>query len=163
MDAPKGRYRVIEKDGRLVVIDNRSGAPVSPSMPAPRASGGGGASPQPVIASGKGIVDAAADALLTLAVHEWDGEGRAVVRWRWTQNDKEKRWDAALDKAQQSRLGRGLLAFLAAPAFVLVMIVFGPGALALPGFVLAALPVIWGVWTINRLMAETGAQLDDPG
>ena len=37
MDAPKGRYRVEEKDGRLVVIDTATGAPID--SPGPAASG----------------------------------------------------------------------------------------------------------------------------
>jgi hypothetical protein len=160
MDAPKGRYRVIEKDGRLIVIDNLSGDPVSSSMPPPRASGGPGASPRPVIAAGKTMVDTLADHLLELAVHEWDGEGRAVVRWRWKESGREKRWDAALDRDQQRRLGRGLLAFLAAPVFVIVMIFADLEALVLPILALTGLCVARGVWTINRLMAETGGRRD---
>jgi hypothetical protein len=161
MDAPKGRYRVVEQDGRLVVIDNQSGEAVSPSISPPRQSAGPGASSRPVIASGKGALDTAADFLLAFAVHEWDGEGRAVVRWRWKEKGREKTWDAALDKDQQRRLGRGLLAFCAAPVFALVMIFGELGALALPVLAITGLFVARGVWKINRLMAETGARPDE--
>ena len=163
MDAPKGRYRVVEEDGRLVVIDNESGSPIS-SSPPPQPAGRPGSDPAPIIAPGKGVVDSAADMLLGLAVHEWDEKGRAVVRWRSQgKNGKEFRWDAVLDKAQQRRLGRGLLAFGAAPLFILVTIFGDLGGLILPGLILTALPVVWGVWTITRLMKETGANLDDLG
>lgn len=162
MDAPKGRYRVVEEDGRLVVIDNESGAPVSSSVPPPAARPGAG--PPLIVAPGKGAIDAAADALLGLAVHEWDGKGRAVVRWRSQgRNGREFRWDASLDKAQQRKLGRGLLAFGAAPLFVLITIFGDLGPLVLPGLALTALPVAWGVWSITRLMKETGANFDDLG
>lgn len=163
MDAPKGRYRVVEKDGRLIVIDNRSGAPVSPSMPPPRAGAGPGASSRPLIAPGKGALDTLADHLLAVALRKYDGQGRALVHWRWYENGVEKRWDAALDKDQQRRLGRGLLAFLAAPVFLLIVASAGLRALALPFLALAGLCVARGVWTIKRLMAETGAGPDQPG
>jgi hypothetical protein len=163
MDAPKGRYRVVEKDGRLIVIDNQSGAPASPSMPSPRASGRPGVSSQPVIASGTGAVDSIADHLVALAVRKWDGEGRAIVHWRWKENGREKVWDAALDKDQQRRLGRGLLALCTAPLFVLLVLVVDLDVLALPAFALMALPLVWGIWTIRRLMADTGARLDESG
>ena len=162
MDAPKGRYRVVEEDGRLVVIDNESGSRISSSPQ--QAAGRPGADPPPIVAPGRGLVDAAADMLLWLAVHEWDQKGRAVVRWRSQgKNGKEFRWDAVLDKAQQRRLGRGLLAFGAAPLFVLALIFGDLEALILPGLFLTAIPVLWGVWSITRLMKETGADFDSLG
>lgn len=36
MEPPKGRYSVVEKDGRLIVIDNRTGSPAASNTPSPR-------------------------------------------------------------------------------------------------------------------------------
>ena len=36
MEAPKGRYSVVEKDGRLIVIDNQTGAAAASTTPSPR-------------------------------------------------------------------------------------------------------------------------------
>ena len=152
MDAPKGRYRVEEKDGRLVVIDTHTDAPIaSPGVSNP-------ASPRrpagPVAPAPPGLADRAARALLPLAVDHWDDEGRAVVAWQWEQNGETRRWDAALDPAQQRRLGRGLLAFAAFPLTILLSILTGGGALLL---LPAAVPAtLWGVWAVIRLQRETG-------
>src|SRR5687767_8561335 len=107
MDAPQGRYRVVEKDGRLVVIDNETGAPIPSSVasPSPGRPGRPGASPAgPVAPAGPGPVDRAADLLLALAAKRWDEQGRAVIAWQWQENGKTRRWDAALDERQQRRL-----------------------------------------------------------
>ena len=163
MDAPKGRYRVVEKDGRLIVIDNQSGAPVSPSMPPPRAGRPGASPPPPIVAAGENMLDGIAGFLLTLAARDWDKDGNAIIHGEWKEGGKERSWDAVLDKAGQRRLGRALVAFCAAPLFVLILILVDLGALTLPAFALMALPLVWGVWTIRRLMAETGAPLDQSG
>src|SRR5688572_20500555 len=132
MDAPQGRYRVIEKDGRLVVIDNRTGAPASSPVvpPPPRMAGRGGPvqSASPVTAA-KGGLDTLIDMALRLAVTEWDSEGRAVVRWEWKQNGREQRWDAALDTEQQRRLGLALIyAALLPGLFLLLAVLLGSWA-----------------------------------
>ena len=152
MDAPKGRYRVEEKDGRLVTIDTHTGAPIPlPGVSTP-------ASPKrpsgPVAPAPPGLVDRAARALLPLAVNHWDEQGRAIVAWQWEQNGRTRRWDAALDSAQQRRLGRGLLAFAAFPVAILLSIFTGGGALLL---IPVAVPAtLWGVWAVVRLQRQTG-------
>jgi hypothetical protein len=160
MDAPKGRYSVVEKDGRLVVIDNGTGAPIPSSIAIPPARAGRGAasSPAPVTAAGPGPLDRAADVLLAAAAKEWDGEGRAVIAWKWQQNGREKRWDAALDSGQQRRMGRALLALCAAP-FMPIFLLLADGAVAGLGVLLAVGPVLWGIMSLARLYAET----NDPG
>jgi hypothetical protein len=157
MDAPKGRYRVVEKDGRLIVIDNQSGASVS-SLPPPSA-GRPGTSPPPVVAGGKGSFDGIADFLLTAAVEDWDAEGRAIIHWN--PNIKPGwlyRWDAVLDQAQQRSLGRALLALFAAPPFGAMFFYSGGDWLRLLGLGLTGLPLAWGVFTILRLRWETAGQ-----
>ncbi|MBO9714135.1 hypothetical protein [Sphingomonas sp.] len=42
MDMPPGRYRVVERNRRLVVIDNRTGAPVTGADREPRSTRSGG-------------------------------------------------------------------------------------------------------------------------
>jgi hypothetical protein len=156
MDAPKGRYRVEEKDGRLVVIDNHSGAPVSPSIPPPR-TGGPGAPPAPVVA-GTSALDGAADLLVRLSVQGWDPEGRAIVAWSWKEGGEARRWDAVLDPGQQRRLGRALLGVAAGPLLVLMAVVLGLGGWLWIGIVFGAPPLLWGLSAIGRLRRETEGQ-----
>jgi hypothetical protein len=161
MDAPKGRYQVIEKDGRLIVIDHQAGGPLPSSIAPPRPTGPGRAADSPsgpVVSAGPGPIDRAADLLLTLAVRGWDGEGRAVIAWKWQQNHQEKRWDAALDAPQQRRLGRALLALCAAP-LVPLFLIFGDGAATAIGTLLAVPLAGWGAVSLQRLVRET----NDPG
>lgn len=152
MDAPKGRYRVEEKDGRLTVIDTVTGAPatsVTEPHP-PRPPGAPGAIERPA-----GLLDRYGRLLLSLAVRRWDEKGRALVRWEWEQNGQSRRWHAALGSAEQRRFGRALAAVTAFPILVLLTIVGGPGFWLLP----IAFPLtVWGVWAITRLQRET-----DPG
>jgi hypothetical protein len=157
MDAPKGRYRVEEKDGRLVVIDNQTGAPASSSPPPRPSRAGGPGLPAAPIVAGKGALDSLADMLVTLAAQGWDGEGRAVIRWEWTQNGKTRRWDARLDQGQQRRLGRALLGLCAAPLLV-PLFIFAPAVLIWLGLILIVPPALWGLSTIVSLQSETGGQ-----
>jgi hypothetical protein len=159
MDAPEGRYRVIEKDGRLIVIDNMTGAPASPPPPRP---GGparpGAAAPAPVVAAGRGAIDGAGDFLLALVTREWDGEGRAVIAWEWKEGGRPRRWDARLDAGQQRRLGRALLGVALVPLPVLAFI-FGSGALIWIAAAIALPPAFWGIAAIRRLQRETADQM----
>jgi hypothetical protein len=152
MDAPKGRYRVEEKDGRLTVIDTETGAPIpSPGLSAsgaPPRQGGPIAPPPP------GLFDRLGRLLLHLAVRSWDEQGRAVIAWQWEQNGRRKRWDATLGPAHQRRLGRALLAFSAFPLVVLLSIFLAPFWLLLP-FALPA--TFWGAWSVARIRRETAA------
>ncbi|HEX8238244.1 MAG TPA: hypothetical protein VF574_00710 [Allosphingosinicella sp.] len=156
MDAPRGRYSVIEKDGRLVVIDNGTGAPIPSSLAPPPAARGGTASTgtSPVAGAGPGTIDVAAGALLAVAAKGWDSEGRAIIAWRWEQNEQQKRWDAVLDERQQRRMGRALLALCLAPPAVLLLMVAGGsgiGLLAVPALLLP----LWGALSLRRLYRET--------
>jgi len=153
MDAPKGRYSVVEKDGRLVVIDNGTGTPIPSTLTPPRGRSGG-LSAAPVEPAPPGPVDRAARALLRLAVRRWDAEGRAVIAWQWEQNGRAKRWDALLDERQQRRLGRALLATASPPALILLLFLIdeGVGALAM---LVAILPLFWGFLALQRLYRET--------
>jgi hypothetical protein len=155
MDAPKGRYRVEEKDGRLTVIDTLTGAPASPVS---RSSAPGVAPPHRpnAISSPPGLIDRYGRLLLALAVRSRDSQGRAVIAWEWEQNGRKQRWDAALGPAEQRRLGRALAGISAFPIFVLLTIFTGAGLtwLLLP----IALPAtFWGTWSLMRLKRETGA------
>jgi hypothetical protein len=156
MDAPKGRYSVVEKDGRLVVIDNGTGTPIPSSVAPPPARPGRGASAtaSPVSGRDPGPIDRAADVLVALAAREWDDEGRAVIAWKWEQNGQKKRWDAALDERQQRRLGRALLALCAVvllPAFIL----FAGSAASALAVLFILPPAAWGAVSLQRLYRET--------
>jgi hypothetical protein len=157
MDAPKSRYKVVEKDGRLVVIDNATGAPATPPPPRPPAARPGAPGPAPLVAEGRGAVDGAADFLLALVTREWDGEGNAVIAWEWKEGGRERRWDARLDPGQQRRLGRALLGVAALPLLVLAFI-FGSPPVIWVGAVLSLPPAVWGVAAIRRLQRETADQ-----
>jgi hypothetical protein len=150
MEAPKGRYRVEEKDGRLVVFDN--GAPIDSSIPS--RSGSPGTGPSGPIAPGKGAIDSIADFLLGIVVREWDEEGRAVIRWQWNDKGTVRRWDARLDARQQRRLARALLRLCAAPFFILAFVV-GSNPFSWIVAALALPTVIWGLASILRLQSET--------
>lgn len=155
MDAPKGRYRVEEKDGRLTVIDTATGAPATsaaPSASRPAAVPPRGGAP---VSKPTGLADRYTRLLLGLVVKRWDEEGRAVVAWEWEQNGRKQRWDALLGPAEQKRLGRAMAAFSAFPILVLLTILTGFGLtwLLLP----IAFPVTaWGVVSLVRLQRETG-------
>jgi hypothetical protein len=158
VDAPKGRYSVVEKDGRLVVIDNGTGAPVPSSVaPPPARPGPGGRAPGPVGDGDPAALDRAADLLLALAARKRDPQGRAVIAWEWRENGRVRRWDAALDRGQQRRMGRALLALAAGP-LVLILSVLTGGALFGLALLLALPPLAWGVASLRRLYRET----DDP-
>lgn len=161
MDAPKGRYSVVEKDGRLVVIDNGTGAPI-PSTVAPPPGGRPGrtgpSASAPVTGAGPGVTDRAADLLLRLAAREWDGEGRAVIAWKWRQNGQERRWNAALDQRQQRRMGQALLALAAAPLLPLILRFVGGTTFAFAILLISPLAA-WGALSLRRLYRET----NDPG
>jgi hypothetical protein len=160
VDAPKGRYSIVEKDGRLVVIDNGTGAPIPSTIapPPPRPGRGAPATLSPVSGRDPGAIDRAADRLVALAAREWDGEGRAIIAWKWEQNGQKKRWDAALDPRQQRRLGRALLA-LCAVALLPVFILFAGGAASALAAVFILPPAGWGAVSLQRLYRET----NDPG
>jgi hypothetical protein len=154
MDAPKGRYRVEEKGGRLVVIDTFTGAPASPVTPptAPRPTPG---RPPDASARRPGLFDLYGRLLLRLVVNRWEPDGRAIVAWEWEQNGRAQRWDAALGSAEQRRLGRALAAISAFPLFVLLSIFAGPVFWLLLPFALPA--TFWGVWAVMRLQRESGS------
>ena len=152
MDAPKGRYRVVEKDGRLIVLDN--GTPIPSSVKPPPSGGRPGAGPAAPVGPGEpGMIDRAGAILLRAVAREWDREGRAVIAWEWKENGRTKRWDAALDSRQQRRLGRALVAVFSAPLFVVLLVMTGFWAIWLGLFVVPA--VMWGVIAISRLQRET--------
>ena len=153
MDAPQGRYRVIEKDGRLIVIDNGTGRPASTSaIPPPSGRPGLSASP---VAPATSNLDSFADFLLRKVVREWDKEGRAVIHWNWKKNGKEQRWDALLDRGQQRRLGRALVALSTTFPLMIFLFIAG-GVFFWFGAILALMPVVWAIAAIARLQRETG-------
>lgn len=167
MDAPKGRYKVVEKDGRLIVIDNATGRPASGTIVPPRPgsspvsgparSPGPGSAGSPIsTASGtlKTWLDGFSTFLLHFAVSEWDDQGNAIIHWSWKHNNEERRWDAGLDADEQRRLGRGLAAIAVFPLFILLFL-FGSGIWMLAGMALIAAPVVWGAISIAKLRDET--------
>ena len=157
MDAPKGRYRVIEKDGRLIVMDNRTGAPIPTStVSLPSARPGRPPVPPsgPIAPAGPGAVDRAADFLVACVATEWDCEGRAVIAWESGERGNGARWDARLDEAQQRRMGRALLALCATPVFV-PFFIFADGAVLGFGALLTLPFVFRGAFALARLYFET--------
>lgn len=151
IDAPPGRYRVVEKDGRLVVVDNRTGAAAAPMRP-PRTPEGMGAAEPLRLAAGTSAVDVVAAMVLRLLVRQWDEQGRAVIHWKWGEYGRTGHWDATLDEGQQRRFGRALLG-LAASA-LLILTAFAAG-LPILGFVAAAPFVARCAWVLNCLKAES--------
>ena len=152
MDAPKGRYRVIEKDGRLIVIDNETGEPASTSTPPPRSRDS-----SPVSTARSGF-QAFADFLLGIAVTGYDEQGRAVIHWTWKEKGRERRWDAWLDSGEQRRMGRALAAIALAPLLVFIF-AMASGLFLWLGIALTMGPILWGISVIMRLRAETDGRL----
>jgi len=148
MDVPPSRYRVVEKDGRLIVIDTSTGAATGAAPAAPMRSGSAPAAPV------NGLLDRVADAAAQVVGTGRDPQGRMIVAWEWTQNGKVKRWDAALDPAQQRRLGRSLLSIVAPIPLAVVLFLAGQPFI---GFVIALPLILSGGIGLNRLQSETQA------
>jgi hypothetical protein len=162
MDAPKSRYRIEEKDGRLVVTDTgpldpvsaprrdaalpHAGPSIPPHAPKPHSLGGPSQGPRGLTAL-----------LLRAIVSRWDDQGRAVIAWEWEQNGAMRRWDAVLDARQQRRLARAMAAIFAFPLLLMLSIVGGTDAFAVP-IGLAFVATAWGVMTVGRIRRETGAE-----
>jgi hypothetical protein len=147
MEAPPSRYRVVERGGRLIVIDTATG----------EATGAGAAAAalrpdSAPVAAGWGLMAALADAAAGLAAKGRDPQGRMVIAWEWTQNGRTKRWDAALDPAQQRRLGRALLMLVAPVPLVILSFLGGQPFF---GFVWAVPLVFVGAFGLKRLQSES--------
>jgi hypothetical protein len=153
MEAPKGRYSVREQDGRLVVIDNETGAPATAQVPRQRGSPTSTAQPGS-LEPGKGPVEWLGNLLVRIVSERIDEEGRAIISWQWTEKGgRVRHWDAALDKGQQRRLGRALLAIASFPLLVLLLIFTDiPVVPAL--FVVVPL-ALWGSFSVTRLQRQT--------
>lgn len=148
MDAPPSRYRVVEKEGRLIVLDTATGASTGT---APASPAGSATAP---MAAGRGLIDALADATAGLAAKGRDAEGRLVIAWEWTKNGKTRRWDAALDTEQQRRLGRAILAIVVPiPLATVTFVVEQP----LIGLIIGVPLILFGALALNRLQTETEA------
>lgn len=155
MDVPKTRYRVIERDRKLIVIDTWTGDPATKAMPLP-ASPSARSPGLPRIAIGRGVFDRLALACARIGTKGRDAQGRALVRWDYKVNNKPRRWEAALDPAQELRFGRALMGLASFPATFLALFVPGVNMFA----VLLLLPtLLWALWSFVRLSAlqkETG-------
>jgi hypothetical protein len=148
MEAPPTRYRVVERDGRLIVIDTSSGAVTGGVQASPVRPGATG------VAAGKGLLDALADRAAQVAGKGRDSDGRLVIAWEWTQNGQPRHWNAALDQAQQRRLGRFLLSIVAPVPLVVLTFIVGEPFIGL----VASVPLIlFGAVGLNRLQSETQA------
>jgi hypothetical protein len=146
MEAPPSRYRVVEKDGRLIVIDTATGTATGAAPPLPARSG------PPPVAPGKGVMAALADGAAQVVSKGRDSDGRLVIAWEWTEKGKTKQWNAALDASQQRRLGRAILSIVAPVPVVIVTFIAGRPFLGL----VAGVPLILaGALGLNRLQAET--------
>jgi len=146
MEAPPTRYRVVEKDGRLIVIDTATGDRAGATTSAPLRPG------QAPVAAARGLMAALAGSAAELTAKGRDSEGRLVIAWEWTRNGKAERWDAALDPAQQRRLGRALLVIAAAVPLVLLSFLLGQPFF---GFIWAVPLIFIGAFGLKRLQTET--------
>lgn len=149
MDAPRTRYRVLEKDRRLIVVDTASGEALS--HPGPRPAVG--------MEAVAGPLDRAALLLAGFAIKRRDAQGRAVVSWSGTVNNQPKKWEAWLDQAQERRFGRALLGIVPFPALILLLVLlpFGAalwGVLMVPAFLLMLAAIVG----LLALMRETRGQ-----
>lgn len=155
MEAPKGRYSVRERDGRLIVIDNETGAPATAQLPP--APGPHGRTARPTsLERGKGPAEWLGDLLVRIVSERIDDQGRAVINWKWTEKGgRMRRWNAALDKPEQRRLGRALLALSVFP--ILVLLAIFTDLPVMPVLFLALPLAFWSSFSINRLQRRTGS------
>jgi pimeloyl-ACP methyl ester carboxylesterase len=162
MDVPPSRYRVIEKEGRLVVIDTAASEP-GDSTAEPRQgprrrlrlSAG------PIVSGLVSVRDWLADFVLGAAVREWDNAGRAVIDWRYQdRNGVDFEWQARLDLDEQDRLGRALLEIATAPLLIIAWIAFDSGWVRLIAFLLCAPTMVWGMMQLLGLRGETNGRDD---
>ena len=153
MDAPKGRYRVEEKDGRLVVIDTATGARVSPDVPSPPGTAPASPSrPAAGLARPPGLADRLGRLLSTspsAAGTKRPRRPRLGVGGEWPQAalGRGARWgSAAAARPGAARLRRfpGHRPALDPGRFELLWL-----------FVLALPATFWGVWAVVRLQRET--------
>jgi len=113
MDAPKGRYSIVEKGGRLIVIDNATGGPASPvsrpiepeavrprtttapatssastpTQPRQDAATAPSARRRDPPFAGPGVLPGTfARLLVRLVTSGRDAQGRALIRWKWETN-----------------------------------------------------------------------------
>ena len=172
MDAPLGRYRIVEKGRRLVVIDTATGSSVSSPAPVEPRANQGQPGTRPVAfpragarraaprsaSSAEHPLDRISALLLRLALRERRPDGSALVRWNWEQNGQPRQWHATLDAGQQRRLGRALLAMAGVPLLFVLATILSAGALAWLGIFLIPGPLLWGMAAIGRLQRETADQ-----
>src|SRR3569832_2213095 len=148
---PPSRYRVVERDRRLVVIDTwEKGAPASDARQAPHPIAGATPVARPATASRPGIANPrGATGLPAILVHiacmgSDDGAGHRILTTHEYYDAKGPR-DIVLSVTAERRLGRALTIFVAAVAAALVIGWFG-----MPLFVLLFFSVIG----INAAMAS---------
>lgn len=148
---PPSRYRVVERDRRLVVIDTwAKGAPASDSRSAPRPIAGvrpmarPATAPRPGIADPRGATGLAGLLVRIACMGSDDGAGRRILTTHEYYDAKGPR-DIVLSAAAERRLGRALTISVAAVAVALVIGWFG-----MPLFVLLFFAAIG----INAAMAS---------
>lgn len=130
IEAPPSRYRIIEKDGRLIVFDNgrptatdlaARGAPILASSSLSSAEGGGSALVK--------LLDGWARGMATWFGERWEPDGRLILRVKSGANAHTKRiW---LSPKQARAYGWGLLGIAGAiglnfPVNMLLFAVGGP-------------------------------------
>jgi len=162
MDAPKTRYRVIEKQGRLIVIDTATGAPATPDAYAPPRQTG---QPASFIELGsepfERLAAAIANSIVKIAIRERTPEGDAIVDWNWTVNGRNRSWHARLDRDQERALGHALLQFVPLPiAAAGVILPFGSAVTGVSFLaLLGAVPLaIFASLTIKGLQRDSADQ-----
>jgi len=148
---PPSRYRVVERDRRLVVVDTwAKGAPPGDIRATPRPIAGGKPMPRPATPPRPGIADPrGATGLAGLLVRiacmgSDDGAGHRILTTHEYYDAKGPR-DIVLSATAERRLGRALTIVVAAVAVALVIGWFG-----MPLFVL----LFFGVIGINAAMAS---------
>ena len=124
-DMPPGRYRIVERKGRIVVTDTwaESGRPELPAAPVP------GSRMRPSLTRPErreaGLLWLRRRLVALLCLGARDDAGRPILTTAYYLDEKGPR-SIVLHEAGASRLGNGLLGVLAGLAMLLIVFGFSP-------------------------------------
>ncbi len=161
LDTPPSRYRIVEKDGRLIVYDRGvqvSGGGAKPAAPmraapvaARQAAAPMRASAQPDAASGH--LGRLADKTATLFARRRNADGSLLIRATRSEGLRKRTQEATLTPAQARTYGMSLLGFTPF-AFGMLVSLFGGGVIGVPLLILGIPLLAVGAIRISLLFGK---------
>lgn len=144
LNAPPARYRIVEKNGRLIVYDRgvKVGSSITPNdqLGRPASALNPVATVKATFAQTKTpfsavkswpllIIDQTAIGFIKLFSNGSDADGLIILTFRTVSGLKETKYTTRLTKEDACRLGRGALLLIAAASLLLLGIASGSGAI----------------------------------